>query len=165
MSSFYSIKSSFQTSESLRCCLVTESCRTLWDLMDGSPPASSVLGIVSARILEWISISSARGSSQPRDCTRFTAGRFFTAEPPGESRRVARAMLSAVPQKGIIHFWQIHCSLKNYFGSDKKIEKFCRAQNLPSRVRIRSFSCFVIHRGLENSKQKKILCFTKKFLF
>ena len=30
-------------------------------------PGSSVLGILQARILEWVAISSSRGSSQPRD--------------------------------------------------------------------------------------------------
>ena len=40
---------------------------TLWDPMDHSPPGSSVLGIVQARILEWISIPFSRGSFQPRD--------------------------------------------------------------------------------------------------
>ena len=31
------------------------------------PPGSSVHGIFQARILEWVAISSSRGSSQPRD--------------------------------------------------------------------------------------------------
>ena len=31
--------------------------------MDGSPPGSSVYGILQARILEWVAISSPRGSS------------------------------------------------------------------------------------------------------
>ena len=35
--------------------------------MDCSPPGSSVHGIFLARILEWIAISSSRGSLQPRD--------------------------------------------------------------------------------------------------
>ena len=34
-----------------------------------SPPASSVHGIIPARILEWVAISSASGSSQSRDQT------------------------------------------------------------------------------------------------
>ena len=38
--------------------------------MDCSPPGSSVLGILQARILEWIAVPSSRGSSQPRDRTR-----------------------------------------------------------------------------------------------
>ena len=32
-----------------------------------APPGSSVHGIFQARILEWVAISSSRGSSQPRD--------------------------------------------------------------------------------------------------
>ena len=35
--------------------------------MDCSPPGSSVRGISQARILEWVAISSSRGSSQSRD--------------------------------------------------------------------------------------------------
>ena len=38
----------------------------LWDPMDCSLPGSSVHGIFSARILEWVAISSSRGSSWPR---------------------------------------------------------------------------------------------------
>ena len=37
--------------------------------MDSCPPGSSVHGIFQARILEWVAISSSRGSSQPRDRT------------------------------------------------------------------------------------------------
>jgi len=49
------------------CCLVSQSCPTLWDSIDCCPPGSSVHGIFQARILEWVAISFARGSSQPRD--------------------------------------------------------------------------------------------------
>jgi len=34
-----------------------QSCPTLWDPIDGSPPGSSVPGILQARILEWVAIS------------------------------------------------------------------------------------------------------------
>ena len=37
------------------------------DPMDCSPPGSSVHGILQARILEWVTISSSRGSFRPRD--------------------------------------------------------------------------------------------------
>ena len=62
------------------CVLVTRSCLTFCDLMDCSPPDSSVRGILQARILEWVAISFSRGSSQPRDWTRVShvASRFFT---------------------------------------------------------------------------------------
>ena len=36
----------------------------LWDPMDCSSPGSSVHGILQARILEWIAVSSSRGSLQ-----------------------------------------------------------------------------------------------------
>ena len=49
--------------------LVTQSCPTLCDPMDCSPPGSSVHGILQARILEWVAISSSRGSSRPKDQT------------------------------------------------------------------------------------------------
>ena len=39
-------------------------CPTLCDPIDVSLPGSSVLGILQARILEWVVISSLRGSSQ-----------------------------------------------------------------------------------------------------
>ena len=38
-------------------------CPTLCDPMDCSPPGSSVLGILQARILEWVPIPFSRGSS------------------------------------------------------------------------------------------------------
>ena len=44
----------------------------LCDPMDCSPSGSSVHGIFQARILEWVAISSSRGSSQPRDQTHIS---------------------------------------------------------------------------------------------
>ena len=59
-------------------CLVTQSCPTLCDPMDYSPPGSSVHGISQARILEWVAISISKGSSLPRDRTWVSfSGRFF----------------------------------------------------------------------------------------
>ena len=43
------------------CVLVSQSCPTLCDPMDCSLPSSSVHGILQARILEWVAISSSRG--------------------------------------------------------------------------------------------------------
>ena len=58
---------------------VAQLCSTLCDLVDYSPPGSSVHGILQARILEWVVISLSRGSSQPRDRTQVSriAGRGF----------------------------------------------------------------------------------------
>ena len=60
--------------------LVTESCLTLCDSMDCRPPGSSVHGALQARILEWVTMPSSRGSSQPKDWTQVSCitGRFFT---------------------------------------------------------------------------------------
>ena len=49
--------------------LAAQSCPTLCDPMDCSPPGSSVHGIFQARLLEWVAISFSRGSSWPRDGT------------------------------------------------------------------------------------------------
>ena len=53
--------------------------------MDCSPPSSSVHGIILARILEWIAISSSRGSSWARieiasPADPALAGGFFTTK-------------------------------------------------------------------------------------
>ena len=58
---------------------VTQSCPTLCDLMDCSPPSSSVHGILQAGILELIAISFSRGSFQPSNRTQVShiAGRHF----------------------------------------------------------------------------------------
>ena len=58
-------------------------CLTVCDLMDCSPPSSSVHGVLPARILEWLAMPSSRGSSPARDQTHVSsiAGGVFTAEP------------------------------------------------------------------------------------
>ena len=43
-------------------CLVTQSCLTLCDPMDCSPPGSFVHGILHARILEWAAVPSSTSS-------------------------------------------------------------------------------------------------------
>ena len=46
-----------------------QSCPTLCDPRDGSPPGSPIPGILQARILEGVSVSVPKESSQPRDWT------------------------------------------------------------------------------------------------
>ena len=58
---------------------LTQSCPTLCDPVDCSPPGSSVHGILQARTLEWGAISFSRASSWSRDRTqvsRIAGGRF-----------------------------------------------------------------------------------------
>ena len=71
------------------CAKSLPSCPTLCDPMDCSPPDSSIQGIIQAGILEWVAMSSSRGSSPPRDQTHIshgscTAGGFFTTESRGK---------------------------------------------------------------------------------
>ena len=58
---------------------VAQLCPTLCDIVDCSPPSSSIHGILQARTLEWVAISFSRGSSWPRDWTQVSriASRCF----------------------------------------------------------------------------------------
>ena len=68
--------SSQRSSLSLRMCMyvccakLLQSCPSLCDPMDCSPPGSTVHGILQVRILEWVAMPSSRRSSSPRDWTR-----------------------------------------------------------------------------------------------
>ena len=44
-----------------------QSCPTLCDPIDGSPPSSSVPGILQARTLEWVAISFSKSRSSTQD--------------------------------------------------------------------------------------------------
>ena len=62
------------------------SCLTLCDPRTVAHQAALSMGILQARILEWVAMPSSRGSSWPRDrtcisCVPCTAGWFFTTEP------------------------------------------------------------------------------------
>ena len=83
----FTLPYSFKNQINSLCVLVTQLRLTLCDPMDCSPPGSSVCGILQARILEWVAISSSKGSSLPRDRTQISciAGGFFSTEPPGKS--------------------------------------------------------------------------------
>ena len=76
------------TSPTLRtccCCLVTQSCPTLCHPVDGSPPRSSVHGILQARTLGWLPCPPPgelpSPGIEPRSPT-LQAG-FLSSEPPG----------------------------------------------------------------------------------
>ena len=67
-----------------------QSCPTLYNSMDCSPPGSSVHGILQAQILEWVAIPFFRGSSQPRMkyaslMSPALAGMFFTTNATWEA--------------------------------------------------------------------------------
>ena len=71
------------------CVLALQSCLTLCNSLDCSPPGCHVHGILQARILEWDAMPSFRRSSRPRDRTYISwvaciIGGFFTPEPLGK---------------------------------------------------------------------------------
>ena len=51
------------------CCVQSLSRVWLCDPMDSSPPGSLSIGVLQARILEWVAMPFSRGSSRPRDGT------------------------------------------------------------------------------------------------
>ena len=61
-------------------------CLTLCDPLDCSPPGFSVHGILQARILEGVAISSSGDLPDPgmEPGSPVLAGGFFTTEPPGK---------------------------------------------------------------------------------
>ena len=62
------------------CAKLLQSCPTLCDPMDHNPPGSSVHGILQARTVEWVAISSSRGSSRPRGQTCISSSPSLSSE-------------------------------------------------------------------------------------
>ena len=87
--------------------LVAQSCPTLCHPVDCSPPGSSAHGILQARILDWVAISSSRVSSQPRDWTHVSciAGGFFAIEPPGKAKGKLQSTETLRRKYGRISLW------------------------------------------------------------
>ena len=79
-------------------CVCPQSCLTVCDHMDCSPPGSSVCGIFQARILEWIAIFFSRdlpdtGIKLASPVAPALAGRFFTTETPGKPSNLENPFL------------------------------------------------------------------------
>ena len=85
---------------------VAQSCLTLCDPMDSSPPGSSVHGIFQAWILEWVAISFSRGSSWPRDWTRVSCivGRCFTVWATREGPQFVNELYSIGLKESSVQF-------------------------------------------------------------
>ena len=72
--------------------MLSQSCATLCNPMDYSPPGSSVHGVFQARILEWGAMPSPGDLSNPRSellslASPALAGGFLTPVPPGRKLR------------------------------------------------------------------------------
>ena len=103
-------------------CSVTQSCPTLRNPMDCSPPGYSVHGILQARIQEWTAIPSSRGSSQPSSPTLqalLSEPHSLLSEPSGKTMNTGVGSLSLlqgsipgifltqVSNQGLLHCRQI----------------------------------------------------------
>ena len=94
-------------------CVLTkslQSCTTLCDPLDSSPPGFSVYGILQARILEWVCMPSSRGSSNPgiKPMSLMSpklAGRFFTTSTTWEA---LFNMVNTQPK-----YWSINFSISS----------------------------------------------------
>ena len=80
---------------------VAQSCPTLCNPMDCSPPGSSIHGILQTRILEWVAISCSRRSLRPRDWIQVSriVGRCFTI---WATREVRKCIRTAWPQDSVV---------------------------------------------------------------
>ena len=76
---------------------VAQSCPTLWDPVDCSPPGSSIHGIHQARILEWLPFPSPgdlpNPGIEPRSPT--LQADALTSELPGKNRKKGSKMAVA----------------------------------------------------------------------
>ena len=75
------------------------------------------MGILQARILEWVAMPSSKGSSQPRNWTQVfsIAGRFFTIWSPREAPR--EMWRNKNPYKhltGVLTLYKISCMTNNW---------------------------------------------------
>ena len=113
---------------------IAQLCPTLCDPMDCNLPGSSVHGILQARILEWVAISSSRGSSQPRDWTWVSClvGRRFnlwaTREVPHASK-VMLKILQARLQQWTMNFQIFKLDLEKAEEPEIKLPTSAGSQN------------------------------------
>ena len=82
-------------------CVCAQSCPTHCDSMNYSPPGFAVHGLLQARILKWIAISSSRGSSWPQDwalisCISCFAGGLFTTNATWEAPLLGGGVVNSV---------------------------------------------------------------------
>ena len=85
-------------------CSVNQLCLTLCDSMDCSPPGSSVKGMLQARILAWVAISSSRGISwtQGSNPHLLHCRRVLHLESPGSLPSHCPSLLTRVGSRSLL---------------------------------------------------------------
>ena len=84
-----------------------QTCPTLCDPTDCSPPGSSVHGILQARELQWVAMPFSRGSSQPRNKpitgSSVMISRFSTTSVSWDARSPQKCVNRSPPKKNWKH--------------------------------------------------------------
>ena len=73
--------------------MLAQSCTTLFNVMDCSPPGSSVHRILQAKLLEWVAISSCGAPPDPEIelASLVLPGRFFSPAVPGDQHKASKS--------------------------------------------------------------------------
>ena len=110
------------------------SCVWLCNTMHCNPPSSSVLGILQARILQWVAMLSSRRSSWPRDQTKSLMSPAFK----GEFLTTSATWKTAIPQYKIKGFkkikWLCQCrpsATADIFRLETRMLFKCSMMSLP----------------------------------
>ena len=142
--------------------LVTQSCLTLCNPMDYSPPGSSVHGISQTRILEWVPIPFSRGSSQPRDqtCASYIEDGFFTISATEEAQLTGASIPVTFGQRNV--YSKILCFLLNFMSplciQDARSLPDTRSVNILSHSVSCPFTLLCIY--VFNFDEIKFICFS-----
>ena len=131
-----------------------QSCPTLCDPMDCSPPGSSVNGIFQARILEQVAISSSREFSRPKDGIHVFYIHSYVIRVLASDSRCIFEVISKC--KETIHSTLRYCVILLYFHTVIRVIFCCftvvleeRGENIQhlqlhdSDFLFSSYSCFV----------------------
>ena len=92
-----------------------QSCLTLCDPIDGSPPGSSIPGILQARILEWVAISFSNACMHAKSLQSCpTLCNPMDSSPPGSSvhrilqARILEWVAISFSTREVENFFKIH---------------------------------------------------------
>ena len=100
-----------------------QSCPTLHDPMDCSPPGSSVHGIVQARVLEWGAIAFSMNEVQNRGfchCWRKDHGEVYLPPPQSEMYSFGTVIREAVLTKRGFSLWRLSLVYLQVYNSRSK---------------------------------------------
>ena len=104
--------------------VVSDSLRPLWTIACQAP---LFMGILQARILEWVAMPTSRGSSQPRDlthtslCLLHSQADSLPLVPPGKPQSYYPDL---IPVTILIWTYKIYICLCNFFSFHKTDIKF-----------------------------------------